>query len=620
MKTLVRPTFAAELSGPGHAALRRRIGRLAASTRPHPLHVSSVMGRWLRRDADVRRGGPACHLLLDLHRIFIYDDPGDGQGPGVDSVVRAIVDAYPFQPFAVLAERLRNAPHPFLHSLNVLDAIPLARPHPMPGTLTALDLLTGEITRSRPLEHPDTHPPVTMEAADAMSAPAAGATPARWTDASLREGKRANVDALLSADVGPVRERSVVANHAALPFSVTRVAWNEGRQQELCGAKGLRPSEAEYVGVCEALERFQVAFPPPGETLVRGTAAGLDGLALDLPSLIFGGIVPDGDPRPVATDGTPLHWTWAADPLGGPAALVPAQDVWFHAARRLGEPQYVEPTTSGCAVGGSVEEAGLFALLECIERDAFLTTWYLRRPCARIDPDSVDYEPFQLLRRRWHAAYPGYALHLFDITTDTAVPVVAAIAVRQAGEGPRTFHAAAARLSGERACHAALKDLTGFTPAIAPGRLDEMRRLLDHPELVTGPAGHFELFALDEAFDRLSFLDFGPAAGMDARELGPRSPVPAADRYEIGDVLRCIAAHLRTAGAAVYLKDLTHAEIGRRGLHCVRAVTPGLFPIWFGSRLRRFAVTPRLQRLARDLVGRDLSRVEDFNLELHPFS
>ncbi|HET6763235.1 MAG TPA: YcaO-like family protein, partial [Longimicrobiaceae bacterium] len=291
-----------------------------------------------------------------------------------------------------------------------------------------------------------------------------------------------------------------------------------------------------------------------------------------------------------------------------------------HAARRLGEPQHVEPTTSGCAVGGSVTEAGVFALLECIERDAYLTAWYLRRPCARIDPATVRHEPFQLLRRRWHAAYPGYALYFFDLTTDTAVPAVAAIAVRERGEGPRTFHAAAARLSGARACHAALKDLTGFTPALAPERRDEMRRVLERPELVTGPVGHFETYALDETWDRLSFLDFGSGPGMDAAALDGRCPVPAADRYELGDVLRRICAHLRTVGAAAYLKDLTHPALRPHGLRCVRAITPGLFPIWFGSRLRRFAVTPRLRRLAHDLTGRDLEAPEDFNLEIHPFS
>ncbi|MBD0321010.1 MAG: hypothetical protein ICV87_11795, partial [Gemmatimonadetes bacterium] len=47
---------------------------------------------------------------------------------------------------------------------------------------------------------------------------------------------------------------------------------------------------------------------------------------------------------------------------------------------------------------------------------------------------------------------------------------------------------------------------------------------------------------------------------------------------------------------------------------------PGLYPIWFGLRARRFRVTERLRRLARDLAGREIAGPEDVNLELHPFS
>ncbi|HET6762327.1 MAG TPA: hypothetical protein VFH27_01615, partial [Longimicrobiaceae bacterium] len=95
------PVFAAELSGPGHAALRRHVAALRWEVGAGALHVSTVLGRWARRDAAEPGARPACHLLLDLHRLFVYDEPEDAEGARVDSVVRALVDAYSFQPFAL---------------------------------------------------------------------------------------------------------------------------------------------------------------------------------------------------------------------------------------------------------------------------------------------------------------------------------------------------------------------------------------------------------------------------------------------------------------------------------------------------------------------------------------
>ncbi|HEX8431326.1 MAG TPA: YcaO-like family protein, partial [Longimicrobium sp.] len=358
----------------------------------------------------------------------------------------------------------------------------------------------------------------------------------------------------------------------------------------------------------------QVAHLPPGETLARGTNAELAEHAVDPRRLFFG-----TEAAPFNGDEV-IHWTSALDVRARGGVLVPAQEVWFGAPEAVGEPRLVALTTSGSALGGSPEEAAIFALFEAVERDAYLTMWYTRRSCARIDPDSVRNEGFQLLRRRWALAYPGYEFALFDATTDVAIPTVVAIAARRRGTGRMTFHAAATRLSVEGACLAALKDLGGFTPHLSAAQRAELVPLLAEPWRVTGPEGHFGLYSLDETHDRLAFLDLGVAPMLDARDAAPGAWFPARPRYDLRALLEESAERMHPLGASLLLKTITHPEMESRGVHCVRAITPGLFPMWFGEHGRRFAVTERLRRLGRDLAGRELTEPADFNLQLHPFS
>lgn len=618
-------TFGESLRGPENEALRARVAALAAAG-DRPLVVDSVLAMFeaLARDDTARRRG-ASFLIFDVQRLFLYDEPLEDEGAAaVDSMVRFIVDGYPFQPFDLLRQHLRGQPYRFLYPLESLDVLPLLWSSRQPGRVTALDLTTAEIETAELAPHPESSPsrwiaaPTDLETGLARRSLRLADC---WTDASLRCRPAADLEGLISRPAGVVREKRAVRDFMSLPFATTLVTWNQGQQKELCYGKSARASAASSVALCEALERFQVAFRRPSEELVYGSYRELSEAAVDPRSLFFGRRAGEDGDDPVFDEETPMYWTWADPPRGGEAVLVPAQEVWFKTSQLPGETVFIQSTTNGCALGSSVEEASLHALLEAIERDSYLTMWYLRRPCARIDPDSIEDESFQVLRHRWALAFPDYDSYLFDITAELAIPTVAAVAVRRRGRGPRTFHGAAARLSTGRACYAALQDVSGFSPEpLDAARRADLRRLLDEPERLSGPSDHFELYALDETFERLAFLGFEAAPRIDARDLDRRSLIPIRERYNLRAVLERLAEHAAPRGVAIYLKDITHPWLAERGLHCVKAVTPGLYPIWFGSRNRRFAVTDRLRRLAVELTGRRPVSAADFNLEVHPFS
>jgi len=611
--------FGDALAGPANSTLRERVVALAAGRAGAPLRVDTVLALHTRAErADFPANAPSCWLLLDFHRWVLFEESTEAGAPRIGSVVRFLVDAYPVQPLSVL----RDSPYRFLYPPDVLDVLPLFWTGP-PGIVVVGDLVTGEILHSPAQAHPAEERPRYVAAASAERvAPPPLVLGETWTDAGLRSGTAPSLGGLLSAASGIVRERTETTDHASLPYSVVRVSWKGGVVSEFCGGKALRPSDAALVAGCEALERFQTTFARPGETLVSGSYAELRGRAVDPRDLFFPDVPAQGTMLRRWTEDAPTLWTMVDDPLGGRSRLVPVDEVWFNVGDALRTRCFVAQTTSGCALGGTVEEAAGFALLEAVERDAFLTTWYLRRSCARIDPDSVASEEFQLLRHRWEAAFGDYDFFLFNATSDVGVPAVIGVAARRRGDGPRAFVSAAARLCAERACLAALKDLTGFLPLQSDEQRRAYRASLERPDRIYGPAGHFETYAMDEAFARLEFLDFGatPRHVDSAAEVNARALLPPATRMQPREMIRSVATHLRTVGAALYLKDLTHPALTGRGLRCVRAVTPGLYPMWFGTATRRFAVTERLRRLSREWNGQEVEHAGDCNLEVHPLA
>lgn len=57
--------------------------------------------------------------------------------------------------------------------------------------------------------------------------------------------------------------------------------------------------------------------------------------------------------------------------------LVPESIAYYSLGHR---DAYVYETSNGCAIGGSLEEAIFHGILEVVERDAFLLTWYAELP------------------------------------------------------------------------------------------------------------------------------------------------------------------------------------------------------------------------------------------------
>ncbi|MEM6797004.1 MAG: YcaO-like family protein [Acidobacteriota bacterium] len=603
-------------------SVRIRLSELALSP------PSGLGGRSLRVQPLLERppasDRPAIHLFFDVNRLFLLQ-AGPAAPDAVDSFHRFARDGYPIQPLPRLEKALESRGHRFLYPLSTLDVLPLIWSELKDdGDLVQLDLRDATIERLRLPRHPLAGGTLASQQAESPGTPA---LEDRRVGPSLREGLPQNLDALLGAS-NVVRRRYTQRDRLSLPFTTAEVRWDLGARRESCYGKSLQMERSKTVAVCEALERFLIAFRPTRSEMIHGSYDSLRDRALDPRTLFFGRSEHCSQPglRPYRDDAE-LYWTEAVPASGGEPVLVPAQEVWFNTYTIADESSFIRPTTNACALGNSFEEASLFAVLEAAERDAFLTAWYLRRSAKRIDPESIADRRFHEFRHRWQLAFPNYRAFLFDITTDMRLPSVMGVAVRQddrGGVGPKTFFTCACSLSAEEACRSAFEDLAGFDPELTAARRRELRELFENQSQIRGPAQHFALFSQDEAFSALNFLDLESenhetsAGAMQAEAL-----IPAADSYNLKELIETLDRHCSLQDVGVYLRDMTQPFAAERGLHCVKAITPGLYPMWFGYGGQRFRPTRRLRRLAREWRRDSSSPVgaePGFNLELHPFS
>ena len=388
----------------------------------------------------------------------------------------------------------------------------------------------------------------------------------------------------------------------------------------MCAGKAFKPSQARQVAHYEALERYQTIFQSPACSLIYASRESLQDKAVD-PRLFFFDTARRrvGDKRLEYTDKLPMYWTWANNPVTSERRLVPAQEIWFNTDRFKEEHLCVTNTTNACAVGQSLEEAAIFSLFEAIERDAFLTAWYLRRTCDQIVTSSVRFEPFQLLWARLRVRFPNYRFHFFDICSDVTIPTVAVIAVRTSGTGPKMLLTAATHLLAERAMFSALKDLgVSLSSHAHSNQGGTSDHFFLHPEDVDSPDDHRMLYSLDQSFARLSFLGFDSPPRLTYEDINHRSWFAKQESFDLREVLECLLKRLDGLGIQVLMKDISHPELAATGLRCVKAIGVGLYPMWFGYYGLRFAVTSRLKRLAATW-GVPISNESDINLELHPF-
>ncbi|MGH9126022.1 MAG: TOMM precursor leader peptide-binding protein [Acidimicrobiales bacterium] len=424
---------------------------------------------------------------------------------------------------------------------------------------------------------------------------------------------------LVDDRVGPILQ---VSRDPKAPFAMSAALLPGSRAMGY--GRGRNFGRAGSVAILEAYERLG-SYPHEGQ-IIQGLAFDeVRGLAVDPASL--GGYSRAQLDHPncrvmVYGADVPMDWAFGHDLVDGQAWLLPA-DVAFYGydyTPRPGQPRRVRffaESSSGCALGSSLEEAALHALFELIERDAFLLAWGRRVPLPEIERVSVEDDPTTALLLDGIDAR-GFDVHLLSTTYDLGLPSVWALAVNRSPFAvPATYSAAGSSPVPADAVRGALWELAQLVARPVDWDLDHATRLAEDPTLVDSIEDHVQLYAMPATRDRVMQVLGGPRLNLVEAYPGWPARLCQAAHGDVRDALAFLVGQCRAAGLdQALVVDQSTREHRDLGLAVARVVVPGTLPMCFGAPQQRLGGLPR-RRQALHLLDRDADA--DLLLDPHPF-
>ncbi|MGI4846666.1 MAG: YcaO-like family protein [Janthinobacterium lividum] len=278
----------------------------------------------------------------------------------------------------------------------------------------------------------------------------------------------------------------------------------------------------------------------------------------------------------------PYAWTEGVDVVNGQAVQILAELVFSssgltRAGFTLSRP-FTQVTSSGCAASVTPADATLRAMLELIERDAFLRHWLEQSPGLGV--------PLPLLSDELCQRVGVLQATGCKVTIQQLCSQWAHVALVSAQHEVMHFTTIGMAASTELAfaIHSALEELEARVYSWLHGHAPSITL----PEQVRTPEHHFELYGLAEYFRRADALLF-PLQCETLAALPERIAVDTGQK---------LAARFASQGIHPLAVDITpslhHIDQGRTALHVVKALIPGLLPIYFGFQREPLGMVPRI--------------------------
>lgn len=379
---------------------------------------------------------------------------------------------------------------------------------------------------------------------------------------------------------------------------------------------------AEMVAILETLERHGGHSPKGQKTVVRGSYHQLKDNAINPRDLMLHDAEIQALDEHVLqpySDDLEFSWVWCCSLLNDRPILIPEQSIFYYL---LNTPEtkvnrFIYETSNGCALGGALEEAIFYGLLELVERDAYLTTWYGQFTPREIDLRSIDDDRIQSLLDRTDAR--GLDLHVFDMRVGIDVPIVWCMIVDPAEDAPvKSYCAAGAHLVPENAIYSGLIEVTtsmGVYQESMPPLRDKALEMLEDDSKVVEMHDHVLLYSVPESYERLQFL-FSDEPKASLKEVyghhyGKANRNITEDLHELMDKVKGYADD-------VIVADLTFEELNEHQLYCVKVIAPGLMPVTFGHQYRRISLE-RINKYALASGKKPFDSVADLNPFPHNF-
>ncbi|MBW3112440.1 TOMM precursor leader peptide-binding protein [Bacillus sp. MCCB 382] len=378
-------------------------------------------------------------------------------------------------------------------------------------------------------------------------------------------------------------------------------------------------SDSELTAILEGLERHCGLQPRGKRTVVRESYRNVEEHALN-PLTV--GVHTDeqyrmkGFPFEKFDSDRAIDWVWGYSLIDERPILVP--ELLSYYSLGCSSSGFVYETSNGCALGGSREEAIFYGIMEVVERDSFLMTWYAELNLPRLDPFTAEDEELQLMIERMRAV-AGYDLYLYNSTMEHGIPSIFAMAKNRKDTGLNLILAAGAHLDPVRAAKSAIQELAGMMlnldEKLEKNKAD-YEKMLDDDSLVRQMDDHGMLYGLPQAEERFGFLqdEERPLQSFQNAFKEPSAHI------DLTEDLEEILDTFRNRDLDVIVVDQTAPELTKNGLHCVKVLIPGMLPMTFGHHLTRLTGLDRVLNVPAELGYADRPLTfDELNQKPHPF-
>ncbi len=395
----------------------------------------------------------------------------------------------------------------------------------------------------------------------------------------------------------PIRFSTRNADGYALPFHMAFAHVPGGRAGEdwSCGRDPIRKRAARKA-FAESVEWQCAGMVPPD--LVCASFHELGGLAIHPHRMLRYAawrVRNRKDIRPFSAE-RQYEWAPATDGRSGEKRYVLADFLFFPYDPPKGFARYAYANSSGVAAQTTEQGAYANALLELVERDAFMLAWLSRARLPRICRSTL---PGDVQNRLKALERSGASVSVLDASREFA-PVI--LLTARDDRGKYFSCAAASAFDPDKALEKALMELEASVFChLRDGPTD---RLLTKDE-VRSPGTHALWYERRRAQAAARFLEGD--ARREVKWMHVRHAETAASISALEDLI--FARGLRSYVCKLGVKD---------GLHVVRALVPGLVPMTFGYGLEPIGLS-RVQEAVRQEI-KEGRRPWGRGLPPHPFN
>ncbi len=380
----------------------------------------------------------------------------------------------------------------------------------------------------------------------------------------------------------------------------------EGIEEIITLGRGANYKQAKYVTILETIERYA------GLTSAHYVDTWMAKLTdIDQPKL---------DPRELGlhldssydkhdflysryTEDMPIDWTWGKCLHTNKKVAVPSCFAYYGGNQYVPKVRLVNETSNGCAIGTTVAEASLHAIIELVERDAFLMTWYKQRSLDDITHLLLEDEVFRWSLRKIEMV-TNMKIRVLDSTQAHGIPTVICLAT---GDSlPSQVFGAGSGLDFVSAAVNALAELCGHCLFLkqrftVPETTNKAYDMLENSNLVISMEDHGYVMALPESREYTSFINHN------AEKKPKRQSLDSilSESKSVEQSLAIILERLSASGLNVFTVEQNVPEMAETGLFCVKAICPGLLPMTFGHQNRRVNF-PRIGDLSKQRMAEAL--------------